>query len=103
MSTTTRPSTAADVARTQMTYSIKGGWAPTNWDLNPQQLPDAVAAAIISELRGRVLGIKDGGPFRDDHDEENVRQAALGEVLDLLTAYSHPGDADTYGVRDALR
>lgn len=101
--TNTRPATAADVARTQMAWSIEDGWAPTNWDLDHKQLPDAVAAAIISELRGRVIGIKDGGPFRDDHDEENVRQAALNEVLDLLTQYSHPCDADTYGVRNALR
>ena len=73
-----------------------------------ESVSDTAGTAVLqtdppAHLRGRVLGIKDGGPFRDDHDEENVRQAALGEVLDLLTAYSHPGDADTYDVRDALR
>lgn len=103
MSTETRPATAADVARTQMTCTIEDGWQPTNWDIAEKDLPNAVAAAIIAELRARVIGLKDGGPFRDDHTEENGRQAGLAEVLDLLTAYSHPSEADTFNVRAALR
>ncbi|MFE0270450.1 hypothetical protein [Nocardiopsis alba] len=90
MTTTPRFATAADVARTQMAWSIEDGWQPTTWDVHEQHLPDAVAAAIVAELRARVIGIKDSGPFRDTHVEENGRQAGLNEVLDLLTAYSHP-------------
>ncbi|MFE1170426.1 hypothetical protein [Nocardiopsis sp. NPDC058789] len=104
MSANTRLATAADVARTQMTWAIEDGWTPTNWDLDHKQLPDATAAAIICELRGRVIGIKDdAGLFHADYDAENHRQAALSEVLDLLTAYSHPSEADTYNVRNVLR
>lgn len=103
MSTETRPATAADVARTQMAYSLEDGWQPTNWGVAEKDLPNAVAAAIVAEMRARVIGLKDGGPFRDDHTEETGRQAGLAEVLDLLTQYSHPSEADTFNVRDALR
>jgi hypothetical protein len=100
----TRPATAVDVARTQMACSIEDGWQPTNWDIAEKDLPNAVAAAIVAEMRARVIGLKDDAEqSHADFGKEAVRQATFNEVLDLLTAYSHPSEADTYGVRDALR